>query len=320
VKKKTENKGKWFYTCQKPRGKQCGFWMLEENAELREQAAVLNNSRTEPRSTAQAVESKHDLWGEPLKLASSPESTPPAYTSTTMQSDSGSKNADHQKRIAGFDVDGSDLDWPMTDEEANRAEREAILAVTPRKSVRIEAFTTPGGQGPSAYFGKGLPTPDTGGLGGNLFITANEFLSRKRKADNDFLDLVSPASTPTPIRFKDVEAFTTPGGQGPSAHLGKGLPTPDTGGLGGNLFVTANEFLSRERKADNVFLGLVSPASKLTPIRSRDIEATNLADGMFADITRAFEANNVNIEGEAMTAIRQTCARYDLRAQGISKG
>ncbi|KAL2144775.1 hypothetical protein VTI28DRAFT_8537 [Corynascus sepedonium] len=39
VKKEGNNKGRWFYTCQKPRGEQCGFFMWENVAKAREQSA-----------------------------------------------------------------------------------------------------------------------------------------------------------------------------------------------------------------------------------------------------------------------------------------
>ncbi|KAK4251256.1 hypothetical protein C7999DRAFT_28288 [Corynascus novoguineensis] len=39
VKKEGNNKGRWFYTCQKPREEQCGFFMWENVAKAREQRA-----------------------------------------------------------------------------------------------------------------------------------------------------------------------------------------------------------------------------------------------------------------------------------------
>jgi hypothetical protein len=41
VKKKNQNNGKWFYTCQKERKGQCGFFMFEDAAQAREKESVL---------------------------------------------------------------------------------------------------------------------------------------------------------------------------------------------------------------------------------------------------------------------------------------
>lgn len=48
VKKEGKNQGRWFYTCQNAEPKRCGFFLWDEDAKPREEAAVLSNSRTEP--------------------------------------------------------------------------------------------------------------------------------------------------------------------------------------------------------------------------------------------------------------------------------
>ncbi|CAI7591984.1 unnamed protein product [Penicillium pancosmium] len=47
VKKEGRNHGRYFYTCQKPRAQQCGFFLWKDEAEPREEAVVLSNSRSE---------------------------------------------------------------------------------------------------------------------------------------------------------------------------------------------------------------------------------------------------------------------------------
>jgi hypothetical protein len=47
VKKEAPTKGRFFYSCQKSRQAQCGFFLWEDKAKPREQAALLNNSRSE---------------------------------------------------------------------------------------------------------------------------------------------------------------------------------------------------------------------------------------------------------------------------------
>lgn len=48
VKNGGQNHGRWFYTCQKPQPKRCPFFLWSDDAKIREEAAVLNNSRNEP--------------------------------------------------------------------------------------------------------------------------------------------------------------------------------------------------------------------------------------------------------------------------------
>jgi hypothetical protein len=47
VKKKGRNNGKWFYICQKPKGKQCGFFVWEDAAQMREKDALFNGGEAE---------------------------------------------------------------------------------------------------------------------------------------------------------------------------------------------------------------------------------------------------------------------------------
>ena len=41
------NKGRWFYCCTKPKETQCGFFLWDEDAKLREEETLLGNGRTE---------------------------------------------------------------------------------------------------------------------------------------------------------------------------------------------------------------------------------------------------------------------------------
>lgn len=42
------NHGRWFYTCQKPQGKRCKFFLWDDDAQIREKHTLLSNSRSEP--------------------------------------------------------------------------------------------------------------------------------------------------------------------------------------------------------------------------------------------------------------------------------
>ena len=48
VKKEGKNQGRWFYTCQQGDPKRCGFFLWDDDAKPREEAAVLSGHRAEP--------------------------------------------------------------------------------------------------------------------------------------------------------------------------------------------------------------------------------------------------------------------------------
>ncbi|KAJ6028014.1 hypothetical protein N7540_003590 [Penicillium herquei] len=47
VKKEGPNRGRWFYTCQKPQHKRCGFFLWQEDANPREKEILMANSHSE---------------------------------------------------------------------------------------------------------------------------------------------------------------------------------------------------------------------------------------------------------------------------------
>jgi hypothetical protein len=58
VKKDGPNHGRWFYTCQVGKDNGCGFFLWDDDAKPREEAAVLSGKRTEP-----TTERAQDNWG-----------------------------------------------------------------------------------------------------------------------------------------------------------------------------------------------------------------------------------------------------------------
>jgi hypothetical protein len=86
-------------------------------------------------------------------------------------------------------------------------------AAIPSRARVTDVFSTPGKRKFSEIGDAGLATPQTGGhtqnTSGIRTFTANYSTGSKRRAtDIDFLDLVSPATTPTPSRFRSVEDGT----------------------------------------------------------------------------------------------------------------
>lgn len=168
VKKETANKGRWFYTCQNQAEKRCDFFLWDEDAKLREEGAVLNNSRSEPQqrqvSTAQvgwdAGRTRRGLFAniDPAAPTSNGKaiadddattdegSPPPAYSSQQTSTKRKAEAAD----LSDDDDDDYDdelLPWPLTgqDEEdlATTADQIVPPPETPRKAAKTGIYATP---------------------------------------------------------------------------------------------------------------------------------------------------------------------------------
>jgi hypothetical protein len=168
VKKESKNKGRWFYICRNQAEKSCGFFLWDEDAKLREESAVLNNSRSEPQH--RQVSNAQDGWAagrtrtgifaniDPLATeathtsikdedATTDEgSPPPAYSSQQT----GNKR---KAEVAGLndneddDYDDELLPWPLTGQEEQDlvASADKIMPPpeTPRKATKTGVYATP---------------------------------------------------------------------------------------------------------------------------------------------------------------------------------
>ena len=166
VKKETKNKGRWFYTCQNQAEKRCDFFLWDEDAKLREEGAVLNNSRSQPQhrqvSNAQsgwdAGRTRMGIFAniDPTAASSTSKviadddattdegSPPPAYSS---QQTGNKRKAEAADLNDDDDYDDELLPWPLTGQE----EQELVVAAdkivpppeTPRKAVKTGIYATP---------------------------------------------------------------------------------------------------------------------------------------------------------------------------------
>lgn len=170
VKKESKNQGRWFYTCQNQEPQRCGFFLWDEDAKLREEGAVLNNSRSEPKS--RQVPAAQDGWdagrsrggmfagvnpmtkgadSDPQKEddeTTDDDSPPPAYSSQRHNISGAKRKAD----VADLDGDhdnGDDelLPWPLTGQEEqdliDAADSVVPAPETPRKAVKTGVYATP---------------------------------------------------------------------------------------------------------------------------------------------------------------------------------
>ncbi|PBP21608.1 hypothetical protein BUE80_DR007668 [Diplocarpon rosae] len=189
VKKQGANKGRWFYTCQKPKDDVgCGFFLWKEDAVGREMCALLGNSRSE-------VE-------RPATPASVPKENAPL-------------KAEH-------DDDDEDFgDWSLSPEdERDVARRRAQTGLgslslhTPSKAIKTTEFATPRSKRkldehmlptPSTA-GRTLTSYDTGRKDEDIFTTPSSRLNTRMWGGVERSKLLSPSATPTPTRHREKTA------------------------------------------------------------------------------------------------------------------
>ncbi|GAB7328166.1 hypothetical protein MBLNU13_g00194t1 [Cladosporium sp. NU13] len=170
VKKESKNQGRWFYTCQNQEPQRCGFFLWDEDAKLREEGAVLNNSRSEPKS--RQVTAAQDGWDagrsrggmfagiDPMAKGTDSDSkkvddettdddsSPPAYFSQRHNISGAKRKADAANLDGDHDSEDDELlQWPLTGQEEqdliDAADSVVPAPETPRKAVKTGIYATP---------------------------------------------------------------------------------------------------------------------------------------------------------------------------------
>ena len=154
VKKEGPNTGRWFYTCQQHETQRCGFFLWDEDAKPREEAAVLGNSRTEPRregvqegwttgrTRAETQQGKGLFSRNEAPVAEDDESTdsaPDSSSETMRAAPNGSKRTARDADLDEYN------DWGLhqsDDEDVARA-ADSIAAQTPHKAQKTGVYATP---------------------------------------------------------------------------------------------------------------------------------------------------------------------------------
>lgn len=213
VKKEGPNKGRWcmlhiphrrsstevaltastpVYTCQQQQDQRCGFFLWDEDAEPRMQAAVLNGA-----SAAQVGRSAASEGRAPPQAAR--QTPPPPYSVMIEQQPTATQGpTSHKRPRSAVEEDDSEtesetLSWPPTvddrrDDPAQRTISQARISPpsTPRKVQKTDATATAGGllraDRPAEH---GLVTPHT---------------TSKREASRS----AAAPETPTPARHHDA--------------------------------------------------------------------------------------------------------------------
>lgn len=159
MKKEGPNKGKWFYVCQQQDPKRCGFFLWEEDAKPREEAAVLSGKRREPGGqdgwTAGRQRSDEPNAGPRPKglfeknarrvVDSGDESTesedlPPNY-STQPSITNGTKRSAYHAQLDEAEFDS----WSLDEDDEKRLAKSADTGapITPYKAQKTGVYATP---------------------------------------------------------------------------------------------------------------------------------------------------------------------------------
>ena len=281
VKKEGKNQGRWFYTCQNAEPERCDFFLWDEDAKPREEAAVLNNSRNEPRNTPGIYNTTENAEGQGVGRSGmqiqdvqqrSPSrtlspSSPPVHSSRT----GGALVSMSMKRKAqdlDFDEDEDYFPWPLTgaeeEELTSAADRVSTNPTTPHKAVKTDAYATP------ATSTRKLPWLDY----------TSSSTTTSNNAATPTTNLPTPRLTKTPHI--------------PSSATSKTAPTPAT-----DTTPTPTRF--KDALSDP------NPISTTT---------SSLTNDVFETLTNA----NVYLISAHSTALTAVLHRHDMRTQGISKG
>lgn len=199
--------GKSFWRCPKPMdeslGKQCEFLVWEDEAKALEEAAHQRGAINAAPASFRAQSAwpvitpdvNQSRQGRSLAAPGPAVSPPTPSTSPLNHRQTVSDPTAQQQPVPN----SSEIDIGDSSSQGT-LQREQTPPSTPRKAAKRDDFATPRKQA-STNNDTDYPSPVTGG-GGDARGSRSEAQSRKRTAG--LLDLVSPFTSPTPTRSKDV--------------------------------------------------------------------------------------------------------------------
>lgn len=202
VKKEGKNQGRWFHTCQQSEPKRCSFFLWDEDAKPREQAAVLGNSHAEPSAPGQQGKTQDMRRHSPFRGALAEPVTPTSV------------NPKRSAHVAGLDRhEEEDYEWGMShdDEQAIAHVAAEVEPHTPNKAAKMGVYATPSVTATTKRkipwlepLDFTLPTSPSGGID-----TPTKTLSPDHTQDVRTPEMsrapVSDPCTPLPaVRFKDA--------------------------------------------------------------------------------------------------------------------
>lgn len=292
VKKNNKNRNKWFYTCQQERKKQCGFFLWEDDAQVREKGALLNNSGTESAITT------HIGPGPPptptLAQSSGGFAQHSLGTSTDIIDDDGSEIST-----------GDELDMAsLADNETRRRLFSSNSTPKPQTADGQQANSAKRKRGGGLFVGDSDSEDDLvgGGLGSDderTMVALTDSASQPRRKDSH----LGQFATPSAQRMHDVSVG--------------GLPTPvSRHTVGRNTLLLATEDREREAKRQKMSAPPTPSVGRTPSVMSGQ------GDGEDYDITQdvlGLLAGTSMTEG-VRNGVRRALNRYALKLKGVERG
>merc|ERR1712070_405595 len=294
VKKEGKNQGRWFYTCQQQQEKRCDFFLWDEDAKPREEAAVLSGKRTEP-SAVNSGGQTQDGWnagrgyaqneygpvfntgtisdngGSNRQASAKPSSPPPPYSSPLDQvKKTGLKRGANSVNMD--DEDEEAFSWSLTaQEEQDLAKVTAYTAPeTPNKAQKTGVYATPATSGkrklPWEMPQQQPVTPSTAGTNGKPVIDYFQSPSKR------------------PVAFSPISEEQEPVVETPYI-----APTPTT---------AQTPTSARHHNA------LVNPADSASTLTAEALSALSA----------------VRLPPDVLSNLRSILSKHDLKTQGVTRG
>ncbi|KAI9822073.1 MAG: hypothetical protein M1826_000581 [Phylliscum demangeonii] len=290
------------YTCQKPKGEQCKFFLWEDDAKLRSAMVVLNASRSEAEHM-QAACHPPSLAAE-HEREDGPHSPPPPYSVQDMGAKSATGTA-NRRSSSEEEV----YDWPLTGEEEMQASQLADRVVAATAAVGHTSLPT----------ARAIP----------------ETPRKATKTDRHDSPRKRPLSpSPSPSSSRTMNEWSTPRTTMQTAALTPRTTEHRPG--------TASVERARERTERDIFATptlkrtmmdgatpssdgrpwqLPSPSVTPTPSRFRDVPLTGLSghSALAEEVLAALE-KKAALDEATRSEVASICNRHALKSQGIAKG
>ncbi|CAJ2501741.1 Uu.00g045940.m01.CDS01 [Anthostomella pinea] len=307
VKKDTVNRGRTFYTCQQDRnkGNQCDLFLWTEDARLREEGAVLSNSRNEvgtlsrkpmKQSTLhEAISPRKDKrsWKErtPItpfgELESGPAAAPPGTRSTIQSS----------ATMRASDPSAQEDDETSSDDE--QADISHITNIQPSATQKAEAV------------GSKRKRPDE----------EDEYSDFSSGAEEELASIANSSSQHPGSQCKHRDALATPSAVR-SVGMQDGMPTPLTEKPVRRVLFADPE-VSSNPKRQRTEAGFTHPSSSpaSTPSSSQQQEpGTPGMDSANLPTEIMGLLKDQNIEVSVLRAVRSSLEKHAATAKGLQRG
>ncbi|KAL2000403.1 hypothetical protein VTN02DRAFT_3168 [Thermoascus thermophilus] len=213
TKKPGKNQGKWFYTCQKPQGERCNFFLWADDAKVREKTVLLANAQSEPDvHRTPKTPSRSIARGSGLLTPATTGRGGGRYRDA-LEDDVGSP-LKSQKSSQTVSDDEDSLGWDEgLDDEVERIlgrppNQPNLSPETPQKTPKTAGFTSPRKRKLEEItahdtLSETQATPRTGSQQNPVLTPTSQ---RSSQADYLLPPSVEIATTPTPSRYTNVLA------------------------------------------------------------------------------------------------------------------